>query len=302
MATFETYNIPTQPKSPETLVPSNCRYAYHIVIPESSKVSRTPLRVLIWGHGSIDSEDYQRIVQDTTVDALELVPFCEKHNIVAIVPVLPRKKSTAENPPLDAQTFNRATMLRNIDPFYNRPDVDILLATQHIMTELTKQGHTIADKLIVGGISAGGTMANRFAFLYPDLISAVIMLKAGAFSLPANLAEGVRLPYPYGSADIYQIAGNTHSSKAYERIPMFVYVGEQDQTFPREELNIGGSISLEDVLKFGKTPLDRMSYFAHFMEQKGGVVKIEIGRGLGHKLGSNTLDNAFQFIEKYTKK
>ncbi|MFZ6022498.1 MAG: hypothetical protein ACOYT9_03450 [Patescibacteria group bacterium] len=302
MATLETFNTP-QRSSTETFIPDGCKYAYHLVLPESAKRVGTPLRVLIWGHGSIHKNgDYQHIIQESTVDALELVPYCERYGIAAIVPILPRKGSTLHNPPLDAQSLNRATLLNNIDPYYFRPDIDILTAATDVIKKLQQQGHEITDKLMIGGVSAGALMANRLAFLYPELFSAVVMLKAGAFSLPLKEYQHMKLSYPYGAGDIEQVQGNTYTPDSYAKLPFFIYFGEKDNNFPREELHIGGSLSVEQIKAFGSTPTERMTFFVNHMKKLGSTFHVEIGAGLAHQLENDTVANAFQFLDLHTKK
>lgn len=107
-----------------------------------------------------------------------------------------------------------------------RPDVALL----EILTML-RDAHVIDRRpLEVFGFSGGAQLAHRWAMLYPHVVAALHICSAGWYTSPR-----ADVPYPYGlqcadAAEKSQIWPQrmTRGLDAFLRLPISIYVGEQD--------------------------------------------------------------------------
>lgn len=302
MARLEGYKSESAQSTLEVVFPKESKYAYHIMMPKSAKKKDIPLRILIWGHGSIDGPDYGIIIEKSQNEISMLEEYCNKHNIIAIMPVLPRTSGTKEVPPLDAQMIGSPTILHNWDNFYYRPDQDIIKTTNLLIKELTKKKYTIKEKFLVGGISAGANMANRLAMLYPKLFSAVAIPLAGNYCYPEIEINGVQLPYPFGYANVTEISEIEPNSREYTKLPFFLYDGELDNKPQNDPLQFETQTVCgvsENQLRqlFGQTPFNRFQHFTAYLKNIGAKVTSTSSANLGHRIDEDTLDKIFQFFD-----
>ena len=126
---------------------------------------------------------------------------------------------------------------------------DDLRISQELMAILTdvpqRSGLVVNDRVLLVGFSRGGSMAERFALLHPDLVQAVAALSGGAYTVPQDCVtqDGTveSLPLPLGTADLQNVAGFPLSADAFRRIPFWLSVGSQDvQPVPSAYDNVLG--------------------------------------------------------------
>jgi hypothetical protein len=90
-------------------------------------------------------------------------------------------------------------------------------------------GIKVESKIFMNGFSASGTFTNRFSLIHPDKIQA---LAVGGFNgklmVPQNELNGVKLNYPIGTNDFYNLFGKTLDIKTYKQIPQLIYMGKLD--------------------------------------------------------------------------
>ena len=114
-----------------------------------------------------------------------------------------------------------------------RVDLQFIAMFEHSKKLLREWGYTPTEKLIMTGFSASSKFAQRFAFLHPEYVSAVI---AGGMSatlcLPTTNYKGYTLNYPLGTNDYEQITGKKFDKTAFDKIPHYVMMGDQDQNDP----------------------------------------------------------------------
>jgi predicted peptidase len=126
---------------------------------------------------------------------------------------------------------------------------DDLQISQELMAILTdvpqRSGLAVNDRVLLVGFSRGGSMAERFALLHPELVQAVAALSGGAYTVPQDCVtqDGTveSLPLPLGTADLQNVAGFPLSADAFRRIPFWLSVGSQDvQPVPSAYDNVLG--------------------------------------------------------------
>ena len=94
---------------------------------------------------------------------------------------------------------------------------------------LAERDILIDDKVFLNGFSASGSFVNRFALLHPELVKAVASGSPGGWpTVPVDSWEGQNLIYPVGTEDLESLIGKPFNLKAYQSVPAFIYIGDND--------------------------------------------------------------------------
>jgi hypothetical protein len=262
----------------------------------------TKYQILLWGHGSrSDYKDYQDIVEDVNGEIQNIFSIFDDQKTIILTPVLPRYNNHKNNSKMDPQILSQEVMLDNFpgsDDFCWRPDVEIVKMIDLLKKTLHDKKYQYKDALQIGGVSAGGQMANRFSLLYPNLIEKVVLLVAGDFIYPVNQYEGAILNYPFGINDINKIKSNQFDLKVFQKIPHYIYVGEEDMNDPiGYETN--GDNQLTEMYKkvLGVNPVERTKKYASYLQTILGMnIKLKIGAGLRHRITEERIRDVYRFL------
>lgn len=276
------------------------RYAFQVAFPDSLDQKETNPTLVLWAHGSYSHMKYPEIIKRTKMDEFDYIAeFCDKYNVIAVMPALPRTDGSRTEPPLDTQILSYFTMIHNFDDFYYRPDLEILEFLGQLKNTLRLNGYTISDKYVAGGISAGASVSERIAFLHPNKFSAIAVMCAGVFSYTLDNMDAVDLPYPFGAHKIEEIT-KEYDKALYDKIRRYIYVGEFETDHAHDSLRYETSHDSklwENItLIFGDNPYDRTIHYHEFLEKNGIEHKFIIGKGLGHKVEKNVMEEAFNFL------
>ena len=142
-----------------------------------------------------------------------------------LIPVFPRSKREWR---LYTHALDRDTMLLSNDP-RQRPDLQLIAMVEDARSRLGKIGIVLHEKFALVGFSASGTFSNRFAFMHPDKLLAVVSGAVNAFPmLPVADINGTRLDYPLGIADIEEITGEKFKKDAWKAVPQMIFMGALD--------------------------------------------------------------------------
>lgn len=98
---------------------------------------------------------------------------------------------------------------------------------------LTSMGFDVTKKVIMTGFSASSKFAQRFALLFPELVSCVI---AGGMSavpcLPVKELNGEVLNFPLGINDYQELMKKPFDIKTYNNIKQYLFMGNLDENDP----------------------------------------------------------------------
>ena len=171
---------------------------------------------------------------------------------------------------------------------------DDLRITQDLMAILTdvpqRSGLAVRDRVLLVGFSRGGSMAERFALLHPELVQAVAALSGGAYTVPQNCVaqNGTveSLPLPLGTADLQNLAGFPLSAEAFRQIPFWLSVGSQDvQPVPSTYDNV-----------LGQTRVDRGAALQQALVAFGAQSQFTVFPGLGHVVSDAMVSSSSAFL------
>lgn len=203
----------------------------------------------------------------TWADALE---------IPLLVPVFPRFKNGYTEAIAAPQYLLRASFETDMAE-YSRIDLQFLAMIDDAVKRLGTKGLMVNGKLFVWGYSASGAFASRFISLHPDKISAAAFGGHGWPPAPAAAWQGQNLPYPYGVYDYQGLTGTAFDLNAYNKIPLYFYMGEQDTNgwaLPWLDIGEGADpMTLYTWLtgNFGTSASSLMAGFKQIYESMGGA-------------------------------
>lgn len=273
------------------------RYPYLLYLPPG--VETQACNLMCWATGSFDSPDIDRQIKSSRVPSY-IQSYCKGNAIAFFVPILPRTRIAGIN--YDAQILSRSTMIPTYDcpDYYKRPDIEIIKMIDQIRKTFATNNWNIADKVIFAGVSAGGSLVNRFAILYPEMVSALAIMLAGG-SYPLDDIKGITLGYPFGTYDLQLISGHQFSLQKFLRIRQFVYAGSLDTNDLHNPLahNLNEDPELISALRpiLGADQLQMAkNYVNRLIELGADVTFLEIG-DLGHSADVRVFKKLVEFLD-----
>jgi len=288
------------------------KYSYYYYIPTSLKKGDSA-RLLLSTDGGPKYDKYDELVKSLFLSrVVPLAKLAEQHGYVFIMPILPRNYGSDSASKMNAQMFNRWTLMRapfdtRKYEFDNRPDLVLLKIVDHLSAELVKNQISVKKKIFMAGFSSGAVVANRFSILYPDRIAAVAIGSAGVFMYPLSSWKGTQLTYPLGIADIDKIPRPKISLNEFKKIPHFIFVGDQDlanghSPVPEDPENDNEALfekaQSRAILKyFGKTNVERAQKFTEYLRSIGIKPKFTLFKGQGHEYNDEMKRSIFEYFD-----
>lgn len=145
--------------------------------------------------------------------------------IPLLVPIFPRP---ASQPLMYTHALDRDIVVENT-PELKRLDLQLIEMIADAQQTLIAMGIKVEPKIFMNGFSASGTFTNRFSLLHPEKIQA---LAVGGFNgklmIPQNELNKVKLNYPIGTNDFYDLFGKNFDINTYKQIPQLIYMGKLD--------------------------------------------------------------------------
>jgi dienelactone hydrolase len=211
------------PADPE----SGFNFPYILVLPEERPTN--PASFLVVETNNTGPKDH---FTETIAATLEeatgrgLGPMLSRHmEQPFLMPVFPRTRTDGN---LYTHALDRDSLLLREGPL-KRIDRQLLAMVEDAGRRLSGQGMEIRSRFVMVGFSASGSFANRFAFLHPEKLLAVVAGGINAFPmLPAESSGEDRLPFPVGVGDMEALTGRTFNRETWAKLPQMIFMGAQD--------------------------------------------------------------------------
>jgi hypothetical protein len=160
--------------------------------------------------------------------ALGRANHTEQLGVPWLVPVFPRP----ETPPVYTHALDRDT-LETTAPGLERIDLQLIAMIADARRRLAERELSVAPRVLLNGFSASGAFAHRFAALHPELVQGAASGSGAGWPIaPVAEWDGIALRYPVGIADLADLVGAPFSAVGYRRVPLFLYVGDEDENDP----------------------------------------------------------------------
>jgi hypothetical protein len=142
-----------------------------------------------------------------------------------LVPVFPR---TRKENLVYTHALDRDAMLSQNEEI-KRLDLQLLAMIRDARRRLQDLGIPVKEKVVMTGFSASGSFVNRFTFLHPEKLQAVVTGGLnGILMLPIKKMNNQILNYPLGINDLRDIKGSEIDLEVYKKIPQFIFMGQLD--------------------------------------------------------------------------
>ena len=144
-----------------------------------------------------------------------------------LVPVFPSAYAA------DLHPLSRPRHAVPTTPGLERIDLQLIAMMADARRRLAERDLTVGPRALLDGFSASGAFVHRFAALHPELVQAAATGSGAGWPLaPVAEWDGIPLRYPVGIADLAALVGKPFAAASYRRVPLFVYVGDDDENDP----------------------------------------------------------------------
>lgn len=273
--------------------------AYHwfTYVPETLPKSELSSVWVSGLHGNIVTDAYDDIIDETRdlLDRFAMRSLANRLRAPLLAPVLPRPFTPDRQSSIYTVTFPRVVFLHTTSPFFKRPDLTLNRMIRRFIHDLRGMGYSVRDTIFMDGFSAGGMFVQRYALLHPAHLQALAAGQCGgALTLPERLYGTTPLAWPSGVYDFDTLVGLPFERTAYQQIPQFIYIGDQDNANstlgnPGEVLTEPGEVwsSVEQInflnRTFGATDPVRLQNQVQYLTQLGyHNITFHSRAGVGH--------------------
>jgi predicted esterase len=217
--------------------------------------------------------------------------------LAILMPVFPRPKSDWQ---IYTQALDRDSMVTDKKE-YRRLDLQMIAMMDDARERLKKDGIKSDKRVLLNGFSAQGMFVNRFTFLHPDRVKAVVVGSPGGWPIaPVEKYRDKPLRYPIGVADIKTVSGKKLDLENLRKVPMFVFIGDKDDN---DSVPFGDSY--DDVDRelinplLGATPVSRWEIAKQLYKDAGLNAEFRLYPGVAHTVNPAMRDDVRAFLMKY---
>jgi dienelactone hydrolase len=245
------------------------------------------------------SDDFAAHEKGARRSAGQAALLADQIGVVVLVPVFPRPKKDWR---IYTHALDRDAMLTPKEDL-RRPDLQLVAMLDHASARLGGEGVSVDRRVLLLGFSASGMFVNRFTFLHPDRVKAAAIGSPGGWPIaPVEKVNGSALRYPVGVADLESVAGKPLDLAALARVPLFVYMGDQDvndsvvmrDSYEGEDEKLIGSL-------FGTTPVARWPHAEKLYREHLPRTTFKLYPGVGHKITPEMMKDLGDFLRRHAR-
>jgi branched-chain amino acid transport system substrate-binding protein len=239
-----------------------------VYVPPAAAELGKPLPVLVALHGMFSNGgDFGNA----------LLEFAQRNQIVLIAP-----------------TFNYNVNYKDPEIITNE-DLELTARLTQVFKQLPEAiGLKVQDKVLLFGFSRGAQLAHHFAMFYPNQISGVAVLSAGAYTLPLTDLNSQPLPFPFGLDNFEEVTHHNFDQAAFVKIPFDVQVGARD--------NDPTQVARPYDRYIGNNRETRAVNFYHALIEIGVTAQFEVAPNTQHEVNAAQLQPAEQFLQRLLQK
>ncbi len=155
-------------------------------------------------------------------------------NQPVIIPVIERCDKEHISPDGTIEEFYTQMLGKNVvhakEGKYAKLSEQIVNMVNEMRDVLTKRGHNVSKKSGLIGMSSSGVFAGRMQFIHPEEFDVCLSICSNAVQpLPIDVINGVKLPYPLGTADYKELFGKEFNKEEYAKAKQLFIVGKEEQ-------------------------------------------------------------------------
>ena len=223
------------------------RFSYCLFVPDEIR------RICVYVHGTYRDAAFYRD---------QLADFARRNQILLVCPLFPAGLID----PLDVENYK---ILRYRDIRFDR----ILLG---MVDEIRQRYAAPGERFMLGGFSGGAQFAHRFAYFYPDRLTALSLAAPGRVTLLDEL-----LNWWSGIGDAEQLFGRAIDILSLRMLPIQLLVGEDDAAEITIAEDDPGWVPGANLA--GATRRDRLATLHRQYRRLGCDASLEVIPGCGHE-------------------
>lgn len=274
------------------------RWPYYLYVPSKAEArgdGGAPVHLLVLpnntGRGDDDFAVHERAAW---MRAWRESSLADELEVVALVPIFPRP---AKDWRVYTHALDRDCLTTEVEGL-ERLDLQLVAMIDDARADLAKRGWKVEERVLLKGFSANGMFADRFTALHPERVLGAAVGSPGGWPIaPAAVHEGVVLRYPVGVADVEELTGRAFDAAAYARVPVLVFMGDQDTN---DSLQFGDGYETEDKdlveLVFGATPMERWEDSEAIRKAAGAKATFRLYPGVGHEVTGEMEEEVERFL------
>ena len=274
-------------------------YPYFLYVPPAlreAKNLKAPQTILVLPNNTGRLEDDLKVHEDyITRRTGQYADTAAKLEVVVLIPVFPRPKTDWK---IYTHALDRDSML-TYKKEYSRFDLQLMAMIDHARNALSGEKIKTDKRVMIMGFSASGMFANRFTFLHPDRVKGAAIGSPGGWPIaPVDSVDGKTLRYPIGTGDIKLVSGEKLDLKALRKVPMFIFLGDQDDN---DSVIFGDGYDQEDTdlifALFGKTPIDRWEKIKKLYTDNKLSATFKLYPGIKHTVTTEMYNDLVAFFK-----
>ena len=281
-------------------------YPYYLFIPPSfldkgdGQGERT---ILVLPNNTGKNDDDLAVHEENVKRRIEANSrFISGIEVAILTPVFPRPASDWKT---YTHALDRDTMLsaKAEKKNYARLDLQLIAMINDAREQANAAGVKLEKRVMMLGFSASAMFVNRFTFLHPDQVKAAVVGSPGGWPMvPSARYKDKDLRYPIGTSDLNSIAGKELDLKTLRDVPMFIFLGDQDDN---DSVAFDDSYDAEDreliFSVLGKKPIDRWEAAKEMYRSAALNAEFKLYPGVGHTITPEIRDNILAFLKGYAK-
>lgn len=268
-------------------------YPFYIYIPNIKPIDKS--RLLLIPNNSGTSDDSLKFHDEAAMkESLKWRDLAEATSSILLMPAFPRPRYQADKKTQALEythALDRDTLLVKDGPL-KRLDLQLIKMTNEARRIVkNKISRILPKKVYLFGFSASAMFVNRFAFIHPELISAVAFGAPGGWPIaPVAKFQEKDLRYPIGVSDIEKLTGKKLDFDSLKKVPFYIFLGAKDEN-DSVVYRDGYEIEDEELIfsLFGKKPVDRWSIAEKIYKDAGLSATYRLYEDMGH--GTNRAIN-----------
>jgi hypothetical protein len=295
-------------------------YAWFTYLPSGiNKTDKTYL--VVEGTAGLQSNNYDEVVADNQLSTNNPIPVALRKKGFPYIKIVIPSPALGVNDVNDYSRYPQGLYRGSFvttNAFKRRPDLRLNKMIDKYLSALRQNGYNMSDKVFMYGFSISGAFTIHYATMYPERLKAIAPGSPGFMTIPEVSYNGEAVTWPVGIADLYDLSGIIFDFETFKQIPIFLWIGDEDQTTPVCGYNqgaegwedtIGGVTFLKDQNNFihdnfgtsgseiGKDQVEIMTNSTNYYKSLGIPIELKIYPGVAHNCFASTMtEDVIQFF------
>jgi hypothetical protein len=258
-------------------------WPYFLYVPKDVRMRRL---LVLPDNTGFATEDLELLRLSGSCEIASHAALADQLGTPVLVPLFPRPSTgKGDDDNLYLHALSRSALETRIEAC-RRVDLQLVAMIADALVALHAEHVDVEAKVLMQGFSASAMFVNRFAFLHPETVRAVVVGSPGGWPIaPLRDVEGEALNYPVGIADVAALTGKAVDIAGVRQVSWFFIMGDKDEN---DAVTHRDSFSANDerviFRRFGATPVSRWRAAERMYKSAGLNARFSLYHGVAHSL------------------